>query len=92
MIIEVLGPEPPCYRCVTTLEIVKTTAAELQLENCEISKINAYDKSTIEKYGLVITPAVAIDGKIVVFGRIPSKDELKQLILVNTKSKELEQK
>lgn len=88
MIIEVLGPEPPCYRCMTTLEIVKKTAAELQLENCEIYKINAYDKSTIEKYGLVITPAVAIDGRIVIFGRIPKKDEIKQLLLVNAKPKE----
>ena len=91
MIIEVLGTEPPCYRCKTTLEIVKTATTDLQLQNCEISKINAYDKSTIAKYGLVITPAVAIDGKIVIFGRIPSKDEMKQLLLVNTKSKESEQ-
>jgi protein-disulfide isomerase len=92
MIIEVLGPEPPCYRCITTLEIAKTVAAELKLENCEIYKLNAYAKSTITKYGLVITPAVAIDGKIVVFGRIPSKDEIKQLLLANIKSKEDAQK
>lgn len=92
MIIEVLGPEPPCYRCITTLAIVKTAAAELQLENCEIYRLNAYDKSTITKYGLVITPAVAIDGRIVVFGRIPSMDEMKQLLLVNAESKEHEQK
>jgi len=92
MIIEVLGTEPPCYRCLTTFEIAKTVAAELQLENCEIHKINAYDKSAIEKYGLVITPAVAIDGKIVVLGKIPSKDEMKQLLHANTKPKEQKQK
>lgn len=92
MIIEVLGTEPPCYRCLTTFEIAKTVAVELQLKNCEIHKINAYDKSTIEKYGLVITPAVAIDGKIVVLGRIPSKDQMKQLLNTNTKPKEPEQR
>lgn len=92
MIIEVFGPEPPCIRCITTLEIVKAAAAELKLENCEIYKLNAYAKSTITKYGLVITPVVAIDGKIVVFGRVSSKDEIKQLLLVNAKPKEREQK
>lgn len=73
------------------MEVVKTAATELQLQNCEISKIDAYGKSAIAKYGLVITPAVAINGKIVVLGRIPSKDEIKQLLL-NTGLKESEQR
>jgi len=92
MIIEVFGPEPPCYRCLKTMEIVNLAAVELQLKNYEIYKLNAYAPSTIEKYGLIFTPAVAIDGKIVVFGRIPSVDEMKELLLANGVAKESGQK
>lgn len=86
MIIEVFGPEPPCYRCLATMKIVNLAAVELQLKNYEVYKLDAYAKPTVEKYGLVITPAVAIDGKIVVFGKVPSLDEMKELLLANLKS------
>jgi len=79
MIVEVFGPEPPCPRCMRTLEIVKQAVEDLQL-NCEVKKIDAYSKSTIAKYGLVFTPAVAVDGKVFVAGRIPSPDEVKRIL------------
>jgi small redox-active disulfide protein 2 len=81
MIVEVFGPEPPCPRCLRTLEIVKQAVLESNL-NCEVKKIDAYSKSTVAKYGLVFTPAVAIDGKIFVAGRIPSLDEVKRILNV----------
>ena len=31
-------------------------------------------------YGVMITPALVIDGKVVVAGRVPSKDEIKKWI------------
>jgi small redox-active disulfide protein 2 len=88
MIIEIFGPEPPCSRCIRTLEIVKQAVSESQLQNCTISKINAYAPSTIQKYGLVFTPAVAIDGKVVIAGRIPSVDEIKRRLLADANPKE----
>jgi small redox-active disulfide protein 2 len=86
MIVEVFGPEPPCARCMRALEIVKQAVKELQL-NCEVEKIDAYSKSTIAKYGLVLTPAVAIDGKVFIAGRIPSVDEVKRILVASTNIK-----
>lgn len=91
MIVEVFGPEPPCPRCKRTLEIVKQAVDELQL-NCEVKKIDAYSKLTIAKYGLVFTPAVAIDGKVFVAGRIPSVDEVKHILRLSAHIKEQETK
>lgn len=83
MIVEVFGPEPPCSRCLRTLEIVKQAVRESHL-NCEVKKIDAYSKLTVAKYGLVFTPAVAVDGKVFVAGRIPSVDEVKRILHVAT--------
>lgn len=91
MIVEVFGPEPPCSRCMRTLEIVKQAVKEVQL-NCEVKKIDAYSKSTIAKYGLMFTPAVAIDGKLFVAGRVPSVDEVKHILRITAHIRERETK
>ncbi|MFB0504938.1 MAG: thioredoxin family protein [Candidatus Bathyarchaeia archaeon] len=91
MIVEVFGPEPPCWRCMKTLEVVKQAVKEMQL-NCEVRKNDAYSRSTMAKYGLVFTPAVAIDGKVFVAGRIPSLDQVKHILSVTTHIRERETK
>jgi len=35
----------------------------------------------IMKYNIMNTPALVIDGKVVVKGRVPSVDEIKQLLI-----------
>lgn len=79
MIVEVLGPEPPCARCKKTFDIVKQAVDELKL-SYEVKKIDAFSRSTISRYGLVLTPAVAIGGKISIAGRIPGLNEVKNLL------------
>lgn len=74
-----------------TLEVVKQAVKEMQL-NCEVRKIDAYSKSTIAKYGLVVTPAVAIDGKVFIAGRIPSLDQVKHILSVTAHIRERETK
>jgi small redox-active disulfide protein 2 len=90
MIVEVFGPEPPCPRCMRTLEIVKQVVNELQL-NCEVKKIDAYSKAIIARYGLVLTPAVAINGRVFIAGRIPSVEEVKRILNVTANFKDVEQ-
>jgi hypothetical protein len=74
-----------------TLEVVKQAVKEMQL-NCEVRKIDAYSKLTIAKYGLVVTPAVAIDGKVFIAGRIPSLDQVKHILSVTAHIRERETK
>ncbi len=83
-VVEVLGPEPPCPRCTRTLEVVEQAVSELRLE-CDVKKTNTLDRATVAKYGIVFTPAVAVDGKVSLAGRVPSVDEMKALLLAATR-------
>ncbi|ASB49239.1 thioredoxin family protein [Alkalitalea saponilacus] len=73
--IKVLGPG--CAKCKTLEKATQEAVEELQL-NATVSKVE--DIMEIMSYNVVSTPAVVVDGKVVVKGRVPSKDELKKLI------------
>ncbi|MDZ7373720.1 MAG: thioredoxin family protein [candidate division KSB1 bacterium] len=75
MRIEIVGPG--CPRCQQTERNVVTACSELGLQP-EI--IHVSDVREFVKYGVRITPAVVIEGKVVVQGKVPSVDELKQLL------------
>ncbi len=66
-----------CQRCITTENNVKQAVKELNLD-AEI--IHIYDPKEFVKLGVMITPAVIVDGKIVFAGKVPSVEEVKQAI------------
>ncbi len=74
MEIQVAGPG--CPRCQMTEKNVVNACAELDLP-ASISHV--YDRQEFQKLGVWTTPAVLVDGKIVVSGRIPSVPELKKI-------------
>lgn len=55
----------------------EAAARELDLK-AEISKVMDIDKIT--EYGVMMTPALAIDGTVVSAGKVLSKDEIKKII------------
>jgi len=73
--IEIFGSG--CPRCKQTEKIIKKAVEELG-SDAEVDKVT--DMMAIMEKGIVSTPAVAIDGKIVLSGKIPSIDEAKRLI------------
>jgi len=68
---------PGCQRCHTTEHNVNNACAELAIP-ADISHI--FDVREFAQYGVHITPAVIIDGKVVVSGKVPTVDELKEII------------
>jgi len=74
-VIEVLGPG--CARCHETHRVVRHVVDEAKLE-CEVQKSESMDRMI--ELGVLKTPAVAFDGKVVLSGRIPKSDEVKQLL------------
>jgi small redox-active disulfide protein 2 len=74
MIIKILGTG--CTKCKLTQEIIEQTAKELGIKP-EILKVE--DLEEIMKYDVMATPAVVIDGKVEISGKVPSKDEMKAL-------------
>jgi len=75
MKIEIFGSG--CPRCKQTEKIMKMAVEEMG-SDAMVEKVT--DMMAIMEKGIVSTPAVAIDGKIVLSGKIPSLDEAKRLI------------
>jgi small redox-active disulfide protein 2 len=75
MEIKILGSG--CPKCETTEKNVKEALAESGL-NAQVDKVT--DVMEIAKYGVFITPAVAIDGEVKSTGKIPDKEEIKKWI------------
>lgn len=73
--VQILGPG--CSNCKRLLAHVEEAVAELGLE-VEIEKIE--DVGRILSFGVMRTPALALDGEVMVMGRVPAVDELKGLL------------
>ncbi|MFZ5629303.1 MAG: thioredoxin family protein [Spirochaetota bacterium] len=75
MTIKVLGPG--CARCKATVEAAKKAVAELGL-SAEVEKIE--DVEQIMRYNVLATPGLVIDEKLRVSGRVPTVQEIKDLV------------
>lgn len=76
MLIQILGSG--CPNCHFLEANAKKAVEELGLEDAEVEHI--YDIAKIIEMGVMMTPALAIDGKIIVAGRIPDVEEIKKLL------------
>jgi small redox-active disulfide protein 2 len=75
MKIQVAGPG--CARCHAVEQNVIEAVTELGID-ADVSKIS--DPREFAKLGIFLTPAVVIDGKVAVSGKVATVDELKKLI------------
>jgi small redox-active disulfide protein 2 len=66
-----------CLRCQTTEKNVINACAQLDLA-ADISHI--YDVKDIAKLGVMMTPAVIVDGRVVMSGKVPTVAELKAIL------------
>ncbi|NIY81078.1 thioredoxin family protein [Celeribacter sp. HF31] len=64
---------PGCKRCETTAEMVREAAGKLGLE-VEVEKVT--DPKSIAMAGVMSTPGISIDGKLVHAGGLPDKAKL----------------
>jgi small redox-active disulfide protein 2 len=75
MKIEILGTG--CQKCNKLTEATKQAVAELGLD-AEILKVEKLDQ--IMQYGVMVTPALVVNGVVKVSGKVPSKEEIKVLL------------
>ena len=75
MEIKILGPG--CAKC-KTLDKLTHEVVEKNGIIANITKVE--DIMEIMKYGVMSTPALVVDEKVVLKGRIPTSEELKQLL------------
>ena len=75
MKIQVLGTG--CPKCKQLAELVDQAASSLGIEY-ELSKVT--DIMEITSYGVMVTPALVVDGAVKVSGKVPSVDEIKAML------------
>ena len=66
-----------CAKCASLANAVELAAKELGLEY-EIEKVT--DLKRIMSFGVMTTPALAVDGTVKIAGKVPGVDKLKALL------------
>jgi len=75
MKLEILGTG--CPKCIKLEELARKAASDLGIE-AEVKKVK--DVKEIMRYGVMITPALVVDGEVKVAGKVPSLEEIKTMI------------
>jgi len=73
--IQILGTG--CPKCKKLAENAEAAAKELELE-FEVEKVA--DINEMMKFGVMMTPALVVDGEVKVVGKVSSPDEIKQML------------
>jgi small redox-active disulfide protein 2 len=74
MKIQILGTG--CPKCKKLAETATVAADELQLDY-ELEKVT--DINQIMTFGVMMTPALVVDGEVKLAGKVPSAEEMKKL-------------
>jgi len=73
--IKILGTG--CPKCKKLEEVTRSVAEEMEIE-FNLEKITDLDK--IMDYGVMMTPALVVDGEVKVTGKIPESEDLKKML------------
>jgi small redox-active disulfide protein 2 len=75
MKIQVLGPG--CAKCK---ELAKRTERAVQQLGLDVAVEKVVDLPEIMKFGIMMTPALAIDGTVKISGRVPTEAEIQTIL------------
>jgi len=74
-LLQILGPG--CAKCAKLKENADAAVEELGIE-ATVEKIS--DITKITDFGVMMTPALVVDGEVKVVGRVPSVEEIKEFL------------
>jgi small redox-active disulfide protein 2 len=66
-----------CAKCKKLAENTEAAAKELGLEYA-LEKVT--DINQIMAFGVMMTPALAVDGQVKIVGKVPSPEEIKKML------------
>ncbi len=76
--VKVFGSTPPCAKC-KEVEKRAIKVAEKYPGKIEVAKFDALSEEG-DKYGIILTPTVVINDKVVAVGKVISEDDLEKSI------------
>lgn len=76
--VKVFGTTPPCAKC---REVTKRAnrVAEKYPGKVSVTHLDALSAEG-DKYGILMTPTIVINDKVVSFGKVPSDDDIEKMI------------
>jgi hypothetical protein len=77
--IEVIGLDPPCEKCNELLENAKKAVAQIGIE-ATIEKKWTLAEEIRNTYGLLLSPALVIDGVVVAQGKVYKTERIVDLL------------
>jgi len=77
--IEVIGLEPPCKKCSELLDNSKKAVQDTGIE-AEVVKKWTLSEEIRDKYGLLLSPALAIEGVVVAQGKVYKPERIAGLL------------
>jgi small redox-active disulfide protein 2 len=75
---QILVIGPGCSRCKTLAQLTEQAVKELGV-SAEINKVT--DLKQIMALGVMMTPALAVNGNLKLAGRMPTLEEIKKLLV-----------
>ena len=80
--VEVIGPNPPCKRCKKAEENAHKAADILRSEGFDITvtKRDVMSPEIMDKYGIMMTPGITVNGVLKLQGKLPDKGVIERLI------------
>ena len=80
--VEIIGVEPACIRCKKAKENANKVAEKLRSEGIEIqvTKLDVMAKETMDRFGIVRTPGLAINGILKIMGKLPDPGVIERLV------------
>ncbi|MDD7273934.1 MAG: thioredoxin family protein [Prevotella sp.] len=75
MEVKVLGPG--CAKCKATYNVVEKI---IKKNNLDVKLTKVDDIAEMLSYDILSTPAIVVDGEVKIKGRVPSENEIKELL------------
>jgi len=73
--VQVVGPG--CAKCTQLAELAEKAAGEMDIQY-ELEKVTELDD--ILNFGVMITPALVVDGDVKIAGKVPKLDDIKKML------------
>ena len=80
--IEVIGVTPGCVNCKRAEENARKVAEKLKKEGIEVTieKLDIMSPDLIDKYGLLMSPSMAVNGVLRVNGKVPYEGVVERFV------------
>ena len=74
--IKIFGSTPPCAKCKELERRAKNAAGKYH-DQVEVTKFDAFSAEG-DKYGIMLTPAMVINNKVISAGKLISEEEIEK--------------